>query len=447
MFTRSFSQAKLFLGFLFLYLFFAAGYIDTIDADPSLLLAKSLYQGKGFYLEPQDPTPVLYAPAFQRPGYVASKLGVGMALVYLPWVAVTEGVNRVLGPHPYPILEFLVSLTNAFVTAWLLVFLFSLLMKRGFSEGRALFATVLCGFGTLLLLYSKTCQREPIQALCLLGLLAFSKEAKFLKAGLFAGLGILVKSVWILPAIPLLIYALHQTKTVKNKVSFGLPILFSFGIVFYYQWKCFGHPLSSGYSASVENVMGQSWSVPFWAGLATQLFSMNEGLFVINPLLLLCVFSAVCSFRARRFGFLDLALFSACLIQLFIYARWFNPLGGWCLGPRYLITVLPCLFLLLRPEILFPRSGILRTGILVLALFSFSTQFVHASVKPQQYWVLDSLSQGTWKETHWQSNFEFFRHKLFLKEEKYEEHDLSSVRSLQGLNYWWLHLMRHTKSA
>lgn len=383
-------------------------------------------------------------------------MGIGSALLYLPWVALAETLDKLFRLQKFPIVEFFVSLTNAFITAWILVLLVRYLAVKGFSDREAVFTATLCGFATLLFSYSKTCQREPVQALCLLGMIVFTEERKYLIAGLFAGFGILTKAFWIVPVLPVLIYSLWKAYTSRRVLRFVVPVVCAAVLVAFYQWYCFANPLTGGYSSGVEKITGVVWSTPLLKGIWIQLLSVNEGLFFLNPLLFLCFFGLIQSYLKKRASILDLAILTSFLFQLCTYARWFNPLGGECLGPRYLIVLIPALFLFLKREVLFPKAALGRAVISLLVVFSFVSQFIHAAVKPQQYWTLHSLAEGQMQKPHWESNFEYFAQKILFKGEKYQvllnsgekrEYDLKAYRSLQGFNFWWLHMMRYIKNA
>ncbi len=441
-----------FVGTLGVYLFLAAGYIDTIDADASVELAKSLVEKGSVRLSPAHPDPVLYARVGSGPAPFVSKLGLGTALVYIPSVLAAKGITRITSLPISLVLPFLVSLTNCFVTALLVAFLAIYFLDRRLAEKEACLLALVAGFATLLFPYSKTCQREPLQALCLVGLVVFSSRKKFLSAAFWMGFGLSVKSLWLVPAFPFFILACRWAKNERQLLKFLLPFILVGAALPFYQWWCFGNAWETGYNLANVGLFGAKWSTPFWEGFGSQVTSWRSSVFVFSPVLLFCLVPLWKRARAGRLDAFDGAILASFLLQTCLYACWFNPLGGWSLGPRYLVTVLPTLFFLFRqPTDLalvynYPRAA------KVLVSFCVLFQFVHTSVKAQQYWELVYLSGQRYHSAQWVDNAVFFSHKLLQKEEKYrvqlqdgsiEEYDLSGVRSLQGFNFWWLHFLRY----
>ena len=120
-----------------------------------------------------------------------------------------------------------------------------------------------------------------------------------------------------------------------------------------YNTACFGSPLAIStahetygtFARLVQHgFFGISW--PSLAGLAGLLFSPSRGLLVWSPLVAL---AAVGAFRPRENGGgrgATAALVAAPLALLVAMAGYPNWHGGWFAGPRYLLPVLPLLFLL-----------------------------------------------------------------------------------------------------
>jgi hypothetical protein len=429
------------------YLTCAAGYIDTIDADPSFELARSIVERGSLLLHPSQPDLLLFADSTVKPGTYASKMGVGTALLYVPWILLAKSVAY-LSPAPFEVVaRFFISLTNSFVTAGIVSLLMFFFIERGFTRTRAATLALIVGFTTLLFPYSKTCQREPLQALLLLGTFVCLDRRNFLGAAACIGLGLNVKSMWLVPAFPAFVLAAYLAKQERKLWMLLIPAGFFGAGLPLYQWICFGNPFETGYNLANVGFRGTMWNHPFWQGMWVQIADPRSGFLIFNLPTLFCF--ALLAHRAykKNLHALDVAVTASFVLQAAFYACWYTPLGGAALGPRYLVATLPILFLVIRSPAeleIWHRKPVL-TSTLVALLFAF--QLVQTSIKPQQYWELRTLA-GHSLQPHWLMNFEFFRHKLQTQDEIYEvsapdgsirKFDMNKARSLRGLNFWWRH--------
>lgn len=429
------------------YLGCAAGYIDTIDADPSFELARSIVERGSLLLHPSQPDLLLFADSTVKPGTYASKMGVGTALLYVPWVLLAKPLAS-LSHIPFEVIaRFLISLTNSFVTAVIVALLMFFFAERGFSYTQAVTLALIVGFTTLLFPYSKTCQREPLQALLLLGTFVCLDRKNFLLAAACMGLGVNVKSMWLVPAFPALLLAVYMAKQERKLWMLLVPAgLFGAGLPLY-QWICFGNPFETGYNLANVGFGGTMWNHPFWHGMWVQIADPRSGFLIFNLPTVFCF--ALLARRAfkKNLSALDLAIIGSFLLQAAFYACWYTPLGGAALGPRYLVATLPILFLVIRGpadlEIWHRKPALTST----LLAFCLVFQLVQTSIKAQQYWELQTMA-GHSLRPHWLMNFEFFFHKLQTQDEIYEisgpdgflrKYDLTKARSQRGLNFWWRH--------
>ncbi|HVN30894.1 MAG TPA: hypothetical protein VMT45_02815 [Thermoanaerobaculaceae bacterium] len=120
-----------------------------------------------------------------------------------------------------------------------------------------------------------------------------------------------------------------------------------------YNTVCFGSPFAlsaaheayGSFAALVERgYFGISW--PAAGGLAGLLLSPSRGLVVWAPLVALSVVGALARPHWPEGAWARLALAAAPLALLFVMSGYVNWRGGWFPGPRYLLPVLPLVFVL-----------------------------------------------------------------------------------------------------
>ncbi len=113
-----------------------------------------------------------------------------------------------------------------------------------------------------------------------------------------------------------------------------------------YNIKVFGGPLSLGYSNSElwlaqheTGFMSLTW--PHWAAIWGMTFGLFRGLFILSPVLLLSAPGFVLWWRSKE----ERAAWWMCLTSVLAFG-WFNASsamwwGGFAIGPRYLLPMLP----------------------------------------------------------------------------------------------------------
>lgn len=149
-----------------------------------------------------------------------------------------------------------------------------------------------------------------------------------------------------------------------------LPVI---ALALYHQ-QVFGSPFATGYHHAVEPAFAAAHGegllglgLPRLDKLGIDLLSPNTGLLVFSPIVAFALAGLVHAARhagPRAFAArLDLAVF-ACLLLVGI-GLGFE--GGWRIGPRYLVVVLPCLVLGLAEAMEAWRESVVFDGVLALA--------------------------------------------------------------------------------
>ncbi|MCX7015575.1 MAG: hypothetical protein NTW86_23985, partial [Candidatus Sumerlaeota bacterium] len=226
---------------------------------------------------------------------------------------------------------------SVIVSAAVGVAFFHCTLRLGYSPRVAYCAAALLGLGSMLLPYTRLFFTEPLTVL--LALLAFHfgiglrrRDAAW--CGLFAGL-LASNNVVYLLSLPLFLGAVTlergETPRQTRAVSFGLGT--APGLLFLAAQMALRGP---GYAHT------PGFITPLAVGLFGFLLSPGKSLFVFSPILLLSL-AGFPSFarRHRRPALLALA-FSA--VFLILYSKWFLWTGGTCWGPRFLLPLIPLLW-------------------------------------------------------------------------------------------------------
>lgn len=147
------------------------------------------------------------------------------------------------------------------------------------------------------------------------------------------------------------LYLLTFERRISEILRFLLPAVTVMSIILFYNIACFGDPfiLSYGKSGFFKDQFKQglySIKMPDMNVLNELLFKERRGLFVYSPILIFSVLGFFYSLKTKRRAeslFCMLVAISMLLFNASLVA-WD---GGWSYGPRYLISSLPYLSLLL----------------------------------------------------------------------------------------------------
>lgn len=459
---RDRSNAAFFAVSLAVLLALAAGYVDTSDADASIETARALITRGSFRAEPAQPDFQYYAHTAGECCY--SKMGWIHPILYAPVLALVKlsGLGEL---QKWRVESFFLSFVNPVVIALLMLLLFVSFRRHQNTRAAAVivWATTL---GSLLVVYSKTSHREPLQALLLTLVLLLVEEAGLLQSRgrlvallLSVAALVLIKLSLIVALVPAGVFLIWRVAREKPRLLSAVAIGLAFiGLMLaLINGMAFGQPLSGGYGTWVYRLDPRVWSTPFWRGIHEELFSLDSGFFIYNPWALgVLAFVSARAIRRRLTPF-DLTLIATFLAQTLFYAKWFSPIGQEAIGPRYLVAVLPAVILLTR-EFRWPAlSPSLRAGVAGLVVLSLAMTGLNTSVKMQQYWTIQARLKAKITAPHWWVNGFLLLHKIRGQPEIYQatdfnlpqgaEANLTDTPTLQGLNFWWTHLSRTLKGT
>lgn len=361
----------IFLFYLAIYGLLAPGHLELQDAWSVLETARSLYVFDTFEID--------FDPGFGgrfHEGRFYSQYGLGAVLLALPAAvaghhlsaAASGALGKVLMGFPF-------SFMNSFWSA-LVVALFFVAAARRVSLRSAATASHLLALTTLIAAYSHGDSVEPsMAALLMAGYVLLDSASAFEAAGGGAclGLAFLCKVTAGLAWPAMAVFAWVRAAStggawarVRFLAAASLGPLIGLALVLLYNHHRFGDPLVTGYSAEVQSVR-----IPLWIGLYGLLFSSGKGLFWFCPLLMALPFTAGAVAPALpRETRLAGGLF---LPFLFFHAVLQNWDGDPAFGPRYLVPVVPFLFLLLLPVFESAR-GLARAALIGLAALGVVVQ-------------------------------------------------------------------------
>lgn len=436
-------RLKVFVFFLALFIATTAGHIYTIDSSLNYMVTKSMGRhGK------------LAIPKFMMTvegggGRHYNKLGIGQSVAGLPLFWLGSAVERISPdnpafrtysrgftiPHEGDAVEaepqtlirltdregaplFFVTLTNAFVAAWVCLVFLLILRRSGLSDGWALTGTAVLAFATPLWIYARDLFGEPLFTASLLTSFYLlrrpegsTSHRRLMFGGLATSVGILTRASFIPLAGIFAVYLVlaseerHRGLTrALRYVGFCLPGIVTLALL---NQVRFGGVFTTGYHTAFD----KGFSVPLAKGLLWNLASPYRSLFLYAPAVVLCFFGLRTFARKHR---AQLWLIVAVTVYiLIVYSGWWAWHGGWCWGPRFLVPIIP---LLLIPGFMaVARGGKWLAGLAIaLAAAGFIVQLGAILINytaAYDYWI--KLGVLDWAEkdiqmfspitTHWKA--------------------------------------------
>ncbi|MBC8072191.1 MAG: hypothetical protein IAG13_27975 [Deltaproteobacteria bacterium] len=304
-----------------------------------------------------------------------------------------------------------VSTTNVWVTALGVVLLLRWLVTLGFAVRIATIVAVVYATGTTAWPYSRTFLSEPLSAVCLLG--AMWCIAELHRDGSraprwAAGAGVCVAiamhtHVLNLVALPwLLAYAvggLPPHGRTRVIVAGLVPAVIGLALLLLGQWLRFGDPLESG------RYDHYSWWITPGVGALALLVGPGRSVLLFSPPLVVALLGVRAWIRRMPAAlWCVLGIAGSRWLVVAMRSDWW---GGWSIGPRYLVPVVPLLlaglaFVLDRAHGWSRGRRLALAGALVLGVLVQ----VHLSLHSIFEWMLHLTTTGDerWhylERSHW----------------------------------------------
>jgi hypothetical protein len=331
---------------------------------------------------------------------VFSNKAPGMSLLGAPIYALLYGGETLLGidpagPYSVNANAHVVSFFTSGLPALLLVLLlFSHFRGTGVRAKDALLLCLAFGCGTLFLPYAGTMMSHSLIAYLLFaGWYCLSRDELEPRQIVLAGVALGVAAVSEYLVIPLLVpYAFVvwlRTRDLKLTSFFLVGLLVAVVVYFAYTWFAYGAFFRATYAA--QDPMFQDEGLLFgMIGLPQPIrlywlsFHPFRGLFYTCPVLILGLLGLPHWRDVTKSGVR--ALLPVCVIGHFVlFNLCFNGwTGGWGVGPRYLIPIIPFVFLLAPIGLSrFPRLS-MSLGALSVLLMLISTSVLVFVPAPNQ---------------------------------------------------------------
>jgi hypothetical protein len=431
---------------LVIYAFSAKGYLQYSDTSFSLQTAEAVVERGQLDIPYGEGGTLTW-----RDGRSYSKYGIGLPLYYIPIVAVARPLSRVTRLNNPELTWFLISFANIPFAIITLIFFAKLLRLFNIAEIHANLLLLGLGLGSLTWSYAVSDFSEAMQmgllTLAAYGVIRRSYPALIAGGMAFAWL-ILVKIIYVvaLPVFAVYLFARpgelrHRLKTLA---SFAFPFLLACCFISWLNVVRFGSPLESGYGSE----SGQFFPSQMWHTVPKLLVSLDKGLFVFCPILILGVLGWKDFFEQHR---AEAILCLALIIENLIWsASWWSWYGGWSWGPRLLVPTLP-LWLLPGAFLLQKVQSRRRLYIYaLLTLVAILLQIPGVLVKDQE---IHQIKQGmltpaeqTAAPSDYVAAYILLKHKLVSHNELYrlselgipgnKELDLEKYRTFHGFNLW-----------
>ncbi len=213
----------------------------------------------------------------------------------------------------------------------------------------ALLAVLLFVYGTMVF-------EKPAQILYSPVLIAVGIAAFLLRPAAAAGLGVIPAWIafWAVEAA-VVFFLLWKAPIL---IAFILGALLPVAVTFYYHSKCFGGILQLPYffetygpfaAAHREGIAGVVFPADiaqlrnFFSSFLQLLISPYRGLFFYSPVLLLGISGIIKMIRDEEWRKEGWFIFSAVLVYFLFLSAFSDWEGGWSMGPRHLVPLLPFL--------------------------------------------------------------------------------------------------------
>ena len=374
-------SVKIFLLFLFIYLFFMSGHMggdsmyvylttESLILDGNLVLNDHPEREFGI-VEMKE----IYNYMFRnKDAKLFSMYQLGEVFLQVPFFLIGYLLSlSYKGIHGDYITMFFTSMSNCFVTALLCYFFYKLLKLFKVSDKISILVTIALGLSTFIFPFSKQGFREPLIGLCVSSgayYIIKYKISKLEKYLLFSGAAIgwacftRIDSLYLIPPFLLYILLIKDKKRLISKITYFLsPIIFSIIITSITNYSITKNFMDVGYGTSFFNYVSFN-PINIMYNVYGFFFSSGKSIFLYAPVTILFFFGISKFIKLHR----DEAIFFLAIIFCnfsfyFVFKGVF--MGGFCWGPR--LQYLTIIFFLV-PTIYYLQDSKIKHHTFILLL-------------------------------------------------------------------------------
>lgn len=331
----------------FIYLITAKGHIEVVDTEYSIRTALSIVENSALLIQPPDITAVQNFPEIGNLDKIYSPYGIGLSLIFIPFVLLSKFLALFTGIELRLILDFILSFYNIPFAILGLYFFQKITLLLGASPMRSILLTSSLGIGTCYWKYTVTDFSEISQSsllLLIIYILVSRKENMWLYLSASYSCLLLIKLTYIIYLPFLLIYFYTEQrhrnteeilKAFFQSCSFVIPTCL---LIALFNFLRFNNVFESGYGSIIK--FRYDFFLRDWFGY---LFSFERGLLTFNPILLLSLMGIFfIPIPTRR---ISVIIGLTTLIWYITMCFWSSWQGGYCWGNRLLVPIVPLLML------------------------------------------------------------------------------------------------------
>lgn len=400
--------------FIFLLSFiFSSGHIENPDTHLRITQARFLIENKSFSLEHGYGDLSHGNIAFNDEGVAYSVYNPGQIIMFVPLTLLASAV-KIADIDSYYFITFLASFLGFFIFGIILVFFYKIGILLNFSRKVTYVSVIIFAFTSYCFSHSQDSYEHIYESLFILLSWYYLLKSKdydgykyLMLSSVFLGFGLMFRSTSIL-ALPGLLFFIGSW---RNRIRYIVPILPFIFILLFYNYVRFDNPFDNGYMRAWDIAFNHNKITSFNFNLLPKhifglLFSPGKGLLFFSPSIIIAVIGLRFLF-GKEFK-LFCAFFTTISLYIVVYGSNFAWHGSaWCWGPRYIVPILPLLYI----GLFFFYDNIKKFNffVLMLLLVSFSVQILSVSVfyKRQLVRILEQSGDVFWSDEYYYT-FKFF---------------------------------------
>lgn len=450
-----------------LSIIFSSGFIENPDTQLRLSQTRFLVENNSITIVDGVGEPTHGNIAYNSNGDAYSVYNPGQTILFIPLYLFAHKFN-ILGLNTYYSSAFLASFVSYIIYGFIILIFFKIGIYLNISNKRTFITTIIFAFTSYCFANAQDSYEQIYEAvfilfvwLLLLKMKNYNSIKNIIIISLMIGFGIIFRNTIIL-AIPGIIILLNNN---KGRFIFLLGLTPFIVIILSFNYLRFDNPFDTGYSSAwnlafeVERDNGFSLSL-LPKHIFGLLFSFGKGLIIFSPTIILAFYGIIKGYKHHRKYIISI-LITGTLYVLLYGANFAWHGSAWSWGPRYIIPIVPLMYIGLF-FIDFRKNKLIISTLIIV---SFFIQLSAVSVFYKRHLIkeLDAYGDIFWKDEY------FFMPKhspikgqfIALSEiiEKGTDHDyqmylpqgpwknearpasqemmLDSSIDLNSINFWW----------